>query len=273
MDAAAEVLRERTDASMDDIARAAGVSRQTVYAHFSSRDALRAAVLERATAETAAAIDVTKLGDLPPREALVRVLDAGWRIAARYPVLWHLPPVSEEEDASRHAPLMGLLADIIGQAAVVTAVVLAAGSIAVLGSVLASQSLLSANGFSPGGGFLPLTLVHGPALRAAAGSVLYFWLIAMLGLGTATAVRESGVATTLVLGLLYVLPTFGSLILNPHWERRLQRYSPMDAGLAIQATRNLGKLPIGPWEGLGVLACWAAVAMLAGWGLLRWRDA
>jgi ABC-2 type transport system permease protein len=162
---------------------------------------------------------------------------------------------------------------LAAKAAVLTAVVLVAGTIAVLGSVLAGELLLPGNGFTAAHGFGPLTLVHGPVLRAAAGSVLYFWLIAMLGLGIAAAVRESGVATTLVLGLLYVLPIIGSLILNPHWERRFQRYSPMDAGLAIQATRNLGKLPIGPWEGLGVLACWAAAAMLAGWGLLRWRDA
>jgi ABC-2 type transport system permease protein len=162
---------------------------------------------------------------------------------------------------------------LAAKAAVLTAVVLMAGTIAVIGSVLAGELLLPGNGFTAAHGFGPLTLVHGPVLRAAAGSVLYFWLIAMLGLGIAAAVRESGVATTLVLGLLYVLPIIGSLILNPHWERRFQRYSPMDAGLAIQATRNLGKLPIGPWEGLGVLACWAAVAMLAGWGLLRWRDA
>jgi AcrR family transcriptional regulator len=115
VDAAVEVLRERADASMDDIARSAGVSRQTVYAHFPSRNALLAAVLEQATAETAAAIDVTGLGDLQPREALIRVLDAGWRVAARYPVLWHLPPVSEEEDTSRHAPVMRLLAGIISR--------------------------------------------------------------------------------------------------------------------------------------------------------------
>ena len=47
----------------------------------------------------------------------------------------------------------------------------------------------------------------------------------------------------------------------------------MTAGLAIQATRNLKKLPIGPWPGLGVLAAWAAAAMLACALLLRLRDA
>ena len=47
----------------------------------------------------------------------------------------------------------------------------------------------------------------------------------------------------------------------------------MTAGLAIQATRNLRDLPISPWGGLGVLAAWAAAALLAGGLLLRLRDA
>ncbi len=32
-------------------------------------------------------------------------------------------------------------------------------------------------------------------------------------------------------------------------------------------------LPISPWGGLGVLAAWAAAALLAGGLVLRWRDA
>jgi ABC-2 type transport system permease protein len=68
-----------------------------------------------------------------------------------------------------------------------------------------------------------------------------------------------------------VLTNLGTL--DPAWVHRLQRYGPMTAGLAIQATRNLGKLPVGPWAGLGVLAAWAAAALLAGGVLLRLRDA
>jgi len=47
----------------------------------------------------------------------------------------------------------------------------------------------------------------------------------------------------------------------------------MNAGLAIQSTTNLSKLPISPWAGLGVLAAWTAAALLAGWLLLQLRDA
>jgi ABC-2 type transport system permease protein len=110
-------------------------------------------------------------------------------------------------------------------------------------------------------------------LRAAGGSVLYLVLVALLSLGLATALRDSGLAITVVLGLVLVLPLIGKLVFNAHWERRFQRYSPMDAGLAVQATRNVARLPIGPWEGLGVMGLWAAAALLAGWLVLRFRDA
>ncbi|QKW25842.1 hypothetical protein HUT11_06735 [Streptomyces seoulensis] len=47
----------------------------------------------------------------------------------------------------------------------------------------------------------------------------------------------------------------------------------MTAGLAIQASVPPHELPIGPWAGLGVLATWAAAALLVG-GLVRHgRDA
>lgn len=154
-----------------------------------------------------------------------------------------------------------------------TGAVLAAGTLAVLGALLAGRIFLPGNGFTAAQGFGSLSLYHEPTLRAAAGSVLYLAMIALFSLGVATAIRDSAAAITVVLGLLYVVPVLGSLILNVRWERRFQRYTPASAGLAIQATRDLAKLPIGPWEGLGVLAVWAAAALLAGGLLLRLRDA
>jgi ABC-2 type transport system permease protein len=62
-------------------------------------------------------------------------------------------------------------------------------------------------------------------------------------------------------------------VVNPHWYRHLQQIGPMPAGLAIQATTGLRSLPVSPWAGLGVLAAWAAAALLAGALLLRLRDA
>ena len=75
-----------------------------------------------------------------------------------------------------------------------------------------------------------------------------------------------------MLGLLYLFPVVAALISDPAWERRLERYTPM-AGLNIQATTALRSLPITPWPGLGVLAAWSAVALLAGGIVLHGRDA
>jgi AcrR family transcriptional regulator len=69
-------------------ARAAGVSRQTVYAHFPSRDALIDAVIELASAEFTSLLNGLDLDQAPLAQALTRLLDAGWQVAARYPFLW-----------------------------------------------------------------------------------------------------------------------------------------------------------------------------------------
>jgi ABC-2 type transport system permease protein len=110
-------------------------------------------------------------------------------------------------------------------------------------------------------------------LRAAAGSVLYLALIALLGLGIAAAVRDSAVAIGVVLGLLFLFPIIASVIGDAGWQRHLDQISPMTAGMYIQATTDLRSLPLTPWQGLGVLAAWAAAALLAGGLLLARRDA
>jgi ABC-2 type transport system permease protein len=163
---------------------------------------------------------------------------------------------------------------LAAKATVVTAVVLGAGAVAVLACVLAGGLILPGNGFSAAHGFGPVSLASGPTLRAAAGSVLYLALIALLSLGLATALRDSGVSIAVVLALLYIVPIITELgTLDPVWQHRLQRYGPMTAGLAIEATRSLKTQAIGPWAGLGVLAAWTGVALLAGGLVLRLRDA
>src|SRR6266699_100126 len=85
--AARTVLGERPDASMEEIAVAAGVTRQTVYAHHPARDALIAALLRAAGTETLAAIDAARLDTAPPADALRQFLDIGWQLIRRNPFL------------------------------------------------------------------------------------------------------------------------------------------------------------------------------------------
>ena len=164
------------------------------------------------------------------------------------------------------------LSVLFAKAVVVAGLALAAGTVGVLACVLAGRLLLPGHGFTPGHGYSPLSLASGADLRAAAGSVLYLALIALLALGVATAVRDSAVAIGLVLGLVYLFPVIASA-LDPDWSRRLEQIGPMTAGLSIQATTGLRSLPLTPWQGLGVLALWAAGALLVGGLALRLRDA
>jgi ABC-2 type transport system permease protein len=143
---------------------------------------------------------------------------------------------------------------------VVSGLVLAAGTLAVFVSMAVGAMYLD----------LPLT---GPVLRAAVGSVLYLVLIGLLALGVAMLVRDAAAAVGVVLGLLYLTPVVTTLVSDPDWHDRLEKVSPMTAGLAVQATIDLDAQPIGPWQGLGVLALWSAAALLAGGAALRLRDA
>jgi ABC-2 type transport system permease protein len=159
------------------------------------------------------------------------------------------------------------------KAVTLTGVVAAAGTIAVLGALLAGRFILPRHGFTATRGHPALSLADGPTLRATGGSILYLTLIALLSLGVATVVRDSATSIGVVLSLLYLIPILTQTIGNPHWQRLLQQIGPMSAGLAIQATTDLPSQPIAPWAGLGVTAGWAAAALVAGGLVLRIRDA
>jgi ABC-2 type transport system permease protein len=162
---------------------------------------------------------------------------------------------------------------LAAKAAIIGGLALAAGAIAVAGSLLAGRAVLTGHGFTPAHGYPALTLGDGPVLRAAVGSVLYLTLIALLSLGVATIIRDPAPAIGTVLGLLYLDPIIAAVLHGAHWHNVIERYAPMTAGLAIQATTSLSSLPISPWAGLGVLAAWAAGALLLGGLVLRLRDA
>jgi TetR/AcrR family transcriptional repressor of mexCD-oprJ operon len=113
--AAVDVLAARPEASMTDIARAAGVTRQTVYAHFPSRARLLEAVLERAVADAVARMDASGLDDGAPQDVLARLVHASWRQLERHARLLEamareLPPRVVRD---RHAPVLERLERLV----------------------------------------------------------------------------------------------------------------------------------------------------------------
>lgn len=115
IDAACRVLNDRPAASVEEIAAAAGVTRQTVYAHFASRERLIAAVIERVTAEVVAATDAAAIDDGPPAAALERLLRVWWQLLARYPFLLQESVVSmNQQDAHEsHQPIFAPLERLV----------------------------------------------------------------------------------------------------------------------------------------------------------------
>lgn len=148
--------------------------------------------------------------------------------------------------------------------------VLAAKAVVVAGVVAVTAVPAVLGSLTVGWFILP---EHEVVPRAAVGSVLYLVLIGLLGLGTATAARNPAAASGIVLGLLYVFPIIAQVVTDPGWRRHLQQAGPMSAGLAVQATGDVDAVPIGPWQGLGVLALWALAALLTGGLLLARHDA
>jgi AcrR family transcriptional regulator len=83
LDAALLCLARDPDASIAEIAQAAGVGRVTLYGHFKSRADLIEAVLSRTVEHADAVLDATDTsGD--PRAALVQLVTSSWQIVDQF---------------------------------------------------------------------------------------------------------------------------------------------------------------------------------------------
>jgi AcrR family transcriptional regulator len=114
LDAALEGLAGDPDVSMAEIARRAGVSRATTYAHFPTREVLVTAVTERAIADVATALATAEPDSGSATDALRRVLVVAWRQLDRFHALVainaHLP---HEEFHRLHMPVLAHLGPLI----------------------------------------------------------------------------------------------------------------------------------------------------------------
>jgi TetR/AcrR family transcriptional repressor of mexCD-oprJ operon len=80
LDAGLACFSRNADASVADVARAAGVGRVTLYGHFPSRQALIDAVLAHAISKANTALEAETLADGPAPEALSRLIHSSWRV-------------------------------------------------------------------------------------------------------------------------------------------------------------------------------------------------
>ncbi len=118
LDVAFTELSRDPDASMDQIARAAGVVRRTVYGHFPSRDALVTALLDEAVEEVLAAHAAAYEGVDDPLRAIAGAMLGVWRVTAPYRLLLSLAQraVTMEGIRERLAPMHAAGTEMISRA-------------------------------------------------------------------------------------------------------------------------------------------------------------
>ena len=150
-------------------------------------------------------------------------------------------------------------------------------------SLLAVERVFRANGLAPPVFQVP-SLSDGPVLRAIAGTAALLAVFAVLGLAAGAILRRSpGAIIVVVVPLL--IPQLIAGVLPLAAARWLMLATPA-AGFSIQQTVEQrydfvssiclpedGCFTTGPWVGFGVLCAYAAVALAAGFWLLRRRDA
>jgi AcrR family transcriptional regulator len=114
LDAALEGLAGDPDVSMAEIARRAGVSRATTYAHFPTREVLVTAVTERAIADVAAALATAEPEARSAIDALRRVLAVAWRELDRFHALVAINVQLPQQEFHRlHLPVLAHLGPLI----------------------------------------------------------------------------------------------------------------------------------------------------------------
>jgi regulation of enolase protein 1 (concanavalin A-like superfamily) len=172
---------------------------------------------------------------------------------------------------------------LAAKAIVVGATAFVVGLVASFASVLLALPILRANGLAPPVFQVP-SLSDGPVLRAIAGTAALLALFAVLGLAAGAILRRSPGAIIVVVVPLLIPPLIAGVL--PLAAARWLMLATPAAGFSIQQTTvqqydfvssiclpEDGCFTTGPWVGFGVLCAYTAVALAAGFWLLRRRDA
>ncbi|MDJ1134696.1 hypothetical protein [Streptomyces iconiensis] len=152
----------------------------------------------------------------------------------------------------------------VTKAAVCALVVLPVAALATVAAFLADQAGLGPYGVPVGESFGEEGVVRGMVL-----GTVHLTLITLFAVGLATLLRSAAVA----LGVLYVFlfvvsPAVGAI---PGGEK-VTRFLPDKAGVQALKVGSEADAALGPYGGIGVVAAWTALALVAGWLAFRHRE-
>jgi ABC-2 type transport system permease protein len=154
--------------------------------------------------------------------------------------------------------------------------VLAAKGVVLLTATLVVGEILSFLSFLVGQALLTskhagVSLADPGVLRAVVGAGLYLTVAAALGFGLGAAIRHTAGAISAFFGLVFASDAVVDL-LPTSWRNDIIDYLPLNAGNQIFTIVRV-KGGLSPWDGLGVFALYAVVALAIGFVLVDLRDA
>jgi ABC-2 type transport system permease protein len=147
---------------------------------------------------------------------------------------------------------------------VLIAITLVAGEVISFVTFFVGQALIS--GKAPSA-----TIGQHEVLRAVIGAGLYLPLLALLGFALGWLVRHAAAAIGIGVAILLVLPGIANA-LPSSWQHPIEKYWPTNAGQQIAIVAR-GSHTLPPWLGLGVMALFVVVMLVAAAITLQRRDA
>nr|WP_274709546.1 ABC transporter permease subunit [Streptomyces tubbatahanensis] len=108
-------------------------------------------------------------------------------------------------------------------------------------------------------------------LRAVVGGGLYMALIALFAVGITFVLRSPLLAFAILMPFFFLV---SNILGSVEATKKVGQYLPDQAGTTVMSVvpETLDR-PYGPWEGLLIMAAWTAAALIAGFIVLKKRDA
>ncbi|OEV05698.1 ABC transporter permease subunit [Streptomyces oceani] len=148
---------------------------------------------------------------------------------------------------------------------VATLLVLAVGMVTSFTTFLLGQELLGRYG---------TTLDEPNVLRAVIGGGLYMTLMALFTMGVAFVLRSPLLAFGILMPFFFLI---SNILGGVEATKDVAQYLPDQAGTMImsvvEGSMGGGDRPYGPWGGLLIMCGWVIAALVAGYAVLRQRDA
>lgn len=148
---------------------------------------------------------------------------------------------------------------------VATVLVLVVSMLTSFASFFVGQALLGEYG---------TTIGEENVLRAVIGGGLYMTLMALFAMGVTFLLRSPLLAFAILMPFFFLVSNILGVV---DATRDVAQYLPDQAGSmvmsVVEGSMGTGDRPYGPWGGLLIMVAWVVAALLAGFLVLRKRDA